>query len=458
MSRPAGRAEPPGPPALPLLGHAPAFLRDKLGFLTRSAASYGDVVRLRIGGRTYLLTHPDDIKHVLVSNSDNYEKTPRLTGARGRRFFGSGLVTAAGAAHLRQRRMLQPVFHRDVIGRFACVIAECTDAMLRRWTDGALVDVHDEMLDVTQRITARALFADESDAVLDRFRAAVSARRRFQEELLGSTLPFLDRLPTRTRREHARAHREIDRITTEGISRRRAAAAPGGDLLSMLVHARYDDGSGMSDDQIRDEVRTLSVAGYETIAEALTWSWYLLAGDSAAESAVWSEVDDAIPPDPRGAPGCDRMAGVVDLARLPWCRMVLAEVMRLYPPTWLFVRVAQRDDTLPSGVAVPAGTKIYLSQWVMHRNARWFADPDRFDPRRFTADAIATRPRFTYLPFGAGRRLCIGEEFAWMQGVSILASVARRFRLTLAAGQAVVPDPNVTLRPRGGLRMQIHRR
>jgi cytochrome P450 len=262
-------------------------------------------------------------------------------------------------------------------------------------------------------------------------------------------VPFVDRLPTRHRREYSRAHREIDRITTDGIARRRAEAAPSADLLSMLVHVRYDDGQGMSDDQIRDEVRTLAIAGYETIAEALTWAWYLLAGDGTAESAVWAEVDGA---------AVATASGIVDSGRLPWCRMVLAEAMRLYPPTWLFVRVAQRDDVLPSGASVAAGTKIYLSQWVMHRNPRYFPDPERFDPRRFTADAIAARPRYTYFPFGAGRRLCIGEEFAWMQGVSILAQVARRFRLALAPGQTVMPEPNVTLRARGGLRMRLTQR
>jgi cytochrome P450 len=451
MTRHTRDAKPHGPRALPLLGHAPAFLRDKLGFLARSAAEYGDVVRLQIGGPTYLLTNPDDIKHVLVSNSDNYEKTLRLRGARGRTFFGNGLVTAVGAAHLRQRRMLQPVFHREVIHRFATVIAECANAMLGGWSDGSLVDVHAEMLDVTQRITARALLGEEADSVLDRFRDAVFARRRYQEHLLGSPVPqpLLDRLPTRRQREYARAHREIDRITTAGIARRRAVAAPSGDLLSMLVHVRYDDGQGMSDDQIRDEVRTLAIAGYETIAEALTWAWYLLAGDSSAESAVWAEVDGE---------AAATVSGIVDYGRLPWCRMVMAESMRLYPPTWLFVRVAQRDDVLPSGASVAAGTKIYLSQWVMHRNPRYFPVPDRFDPRRFTADAIAARPRYTYFPFGAGRRLCIGEEFAWMQGVSILAQVARRFRLALAPGQTIVPEPNVTLRSRGGLRMRLSQR
>jgi cytochrome P450 len=206
----------------------------------------------------------------------------------------------------------------------------------------------------------------------------------------------------------------------------------------------------MSDELICDEVRTLSIGGYETIAEALTWAWYLLAGDADAEATVWTEVDSAAARDPVGT--------AVDLAKLPWCRMVLAETMRLYPPTWMFVRVAQRDDVLPSGASVPSGTKIYLSQWVMHRDARYFPDPDRFDPRRFTADAISARPRFTYFPFGAGRRLCIGEEFGWMQGVSILASVAQRFRLTLAPGQTIEPEPNVTLRPRGGMRMTVANR
>jgi cytochrome P450 len=203
----------------------------------------------------------------------------------------------------------------------------------------------------------------------------------------------------------------------------------------------------MSDEQISDEVRTLSLAGYETVAEALSWSWYLLAGATEAESAVWAEVD--------GVATGERGIGTAELARLPWCRMVLAEAMRLYPPTWLFVRVAQRDDVLPSGVFVAAGSKLNLSQWVMHRNPRYFADPDRFDPRRFAPEAIGSRPRFTYLPFGAGRRLCIGEEFAWMQGVSIMASVARRFRLVLPPGQSVEPEPNVTLRPHGGLPMRL---
>jgi cytochrome P450 len=447
---PVGGADAPGPPTLPLVGHAPAFLRDKLGFLSRCAADYGDVVKLDIGGLTYLVTHPDDVRHVLVSGSDNYEKTPRLTGERGRRFFGSGLVTAIGPAHLRQRRMLQPVFHRLVIERFATLITDSANAMLGRWTDGSVVDIHAEMLDVTQRITARALFGDEPEAELDRFRAAVSIRRRYQEYLLGSVLPFADRVPSRLRRDYARARAEMDGVIHSAVARRRVTAAPSGDLMSLLVHARYDDGSGMTDEQIGDEVRTLSIAGYETIAEALTWTWYLLAGCADAETALAVEARSAAPE--------DHAVGVTDVTTLPYTRMVLAEAMRLYPPTWMFVRVAQRDDVLPSGVLIAAGSKVYLSQWVMHRNPRWFPDPERFDPHRFTTDAVRSRPRLAYLPFGAGRRLCLGEDFAWMQGVLVLAAVARRFRLLLAPGQTIEPEPNVTLRPRGGLRMQLAHR
>lgn len=450
MTQAAGGADAPGPPALPLLGHAPAFLRDKLGFLTRCAAEYGDVVKLDIGGLTYLVTHPDDVRHVLVSGSDNYEKTPRLTGPRGRRFFGSGLVTAIGAAHLRQRRMLQPVFHRSVIDRFAMLIVDSADGMLAHWTDGAVIDVHEAMLDVTQRITARALLGEESDSEIDRFRAAVSVRRRYQEYLLGSVVPFADRVPARPQREYARARLEMDAIIDSAIARRRAVTAPSGDLLSMLVHTRYDDGTGMTDEQVGDEVRTLSIAGYETIAEALTWAWHLLAGAAEAETTLATEANTAASADPAG--------DVTDMTKLPYARMVLAEAMRLYPPTWMFVRVAQRDDVLPTGAFVAAGSKIYLSQWVMHRNPRWFPEPERFDPRRFTSDAIKARPRLAYLPFGAGRRLCLGEDFAWMQGVLMLATVARRFRLTLAPGQTVEPEPNVTLRPRGGLPMRVTRR
>jgi cytochrome P450 len=280
----------------------------------------------------------------------------------------------------------------------------------------------------------------------ERFGRAISTRRRYQELLLGSVLPFASLMPGGVGRDYARAQQDIDTIVRSAIARSRAESAQSGDLISMLTHATYEDGTGMDDEQILDEARTLTLAGYETMAEALTWTWYLLATAPAVASMLEAEL---------GTLGGGRARDVADLRRLTYTRMVLAESMRLYPPTWLFVRCARGDDVLPSGAHIPAGAKIYLSQWVMHRNPLYFPDPERFDPLRFTDEAIKARPRFTYLPFGTGRRLCIGEELAWMQGVLLIASIARRFRLELVPGHTVIAEPNVTLRPKGGMPMRL---
>ena len=406
-------------------------------------------MRLDIGGRTYLLSDPADIKHVLIVNADNYDRSPRIIGDRGRRFFGDGVVTMTGPEHLRQRRILQPLFHRAVIERFASAIVAETESMLDSWQGGGVIDVHQEMLEVTQRIIGRVLFGDEPQAELDRFARAISDRRRYQELYLGSVIPFIDRLPTRTRHDYRNADRLVDDIVGSGIRRRRAMASPSADILSMLVHATYEDGTGMSDTLIRDEARTLALAGYETLAEALTWTWFLLAQAPAEAQTVASEAS-SVP--------ADRRIDAADVPRLSHCRMVLAEAIRLYPPTWIFLRMAHEDDVLPSGIRVPAGTKIYLCPWVLHHDPRHFPDPERFDPARFSDGAARARPRLAYLPFGAGRRVCIGEDFAWMQGVLMIATISRRFRLELVPGQSIVPDPNVTLRPSGAIRMRTVRR
>jgi cytochrome P450 len=406
-------------------------------------------VRLDIGGRTYLLSDPVDIKHVLIANADNYDKSPRIIGNRARRFFGDGVVTKAGQEHLRQRRILAPLFHRAVVERFASVIVAQTEAMLDTWKDGGVIDVHQGMLDVTQRIIGRVLFGDEPKAQLDRFARAISDRRRYQELYLGSVIPFIDRLPTRTRRDYHNADRVVDEIVGAGIRRRRATASPSTDILSMLVQATYEDGTGMSDTLIRDETRTLALAGYETLAEALTWTWFLLSQAHAEEQAVANEASSVC---------AGRRIGAADVPDLPFCRMVLAEAIRLYPPAWLFLRMARQDDVLPSRIGVPAGTKIYLCPWVLHRDPRHFPDPGRFDPTRFSDAVARSRPRLAYLPFAAGRRACIGEDFAWMQGVLMIATIARRFSLELTPGQTIVPDPNVTLRPRGAVQMRTVRR
>ena len=205
----------------------------------------------------------------------------------------------------------------------------------------------------------------------------------------------------------------------------------------------------MTDEQICDEVRTIAVGGYETLAEALTWVWYLLARHPQAMASVLAEINEV-------SPGCD--ASPADSGNLVYCRMVLAEAMRLYPPAWLIVRVAKGADVLPSGPRIPEDSRIYLSQWVSHRNPLYFPEPERFDPARFDAESVRARPRLAYFPFGAGRRQCIGEELAWMEGLLIIATIARRYQFTLPPAARVIPQPNVTLRPKGGLKMIVSAR
>jgi cytochrome P450 len=437
----------PGPRGLPLAGNALSFLHDKLGFLSRSAAKYGEVVRLQLGGPTYLLSNPADIRHVLVANADNYEKTPRLIGPRAKRFFGIGVVTLTGAEHVRQRRLLHPAYHDEVMAHFGSCVASEMDGMMKTWPSHGLLDVNREMLGVTQRIITRVLFGDGSPSDNIAFERAIAIRRRYQEYLLENISPISQNWPTIRNRRHARADSEIDSITRNALLERRKR--PASDMLGMLAHAAYDDGSGMTDEQICDEVRTIAVGGYETLAEALTWLWYLLAQHPDAMDRVIAEIDSV-------SPSHDPSAS--DTARLVYCRMVLSEAMRLYPAAWLLVRVAKGADVLPSGARIPETSRIYVSQWVSHRNPRYFPEPDRFDPERFNAQSIRARPRLAYFPFGAGRRRCIGEDIAWTEGLMIIASIARRFRFTLSPDSAAVPRPSVTLRPRGGLEMIVSAR
>lgn len=436
-----------GPRGLPFAGSALSFLHDKLGFLSRAAADYGEVVRLELGMPTYLLTNPADIRHVLVGNAGNYEKTPRLIGQRARRFFGIGVVTTTGAEHVRQRRLLHPAFHDEVMSHFGSCIAAGLAEMFNSWKLDTTIDVNREMLTVTQRIITRVLFGESSQSNNLAFERAIAIRRRYQEYLLEKISPVTQDWPTLRNWRHARADQEIDSITRRGIAERRNA--PVSDMLGMLASATYDDGSHMSDEQICDEVRTIAVGGYETLAEALTWVWYLLAKHPAEMSKVLAEIESACP---------GRDPSPVDSAKLPYCRMVLAEAMRLYPPAWLIVRVAKGDDMLPGGARIPAFSRIYLSQWVSHRNPRYFPDPTRFDPSRFDEESVRSRPRLAYFPFGAGKRQCIGEEIAWMEGLLIIASIARRYRFTLPPSSSVSPNPSVTLRPKGGLMMKVSAR
>ncbi len=370
-----------GPAGYPFVGHLPGFLCDRLGFLSRCAAEHGDVVKLHIGEPTFLLNHPDDIKHVLVMNPDNYVKSPRMTSVSGKRLSGSGLLTSVGGAHLKQRRMMQPVFYRKTVESFSRVITAGTGDMLAQWSDGMELDFGHEIMALVQQNIVRTVLGSDADDMMPELLHAISIRRLYMEHVFFSPLP--EWVPTRIGWAYRKAMRRIDDVVCRAIQVRRAHALNDADMLSLLIRAKYDDGRGMTDQQVRDEAVTLFVTGYETIGEAITWTSFLLAQHSEVEAKFLTEVDKILG---------GRIPSAEDLPNLPYTAKILAESMRLYPPTWIFIRMALQEDKLPTGATIPAGAKLYLSPYVMQRNPRYFPAPDRFDPERFTETAKNERP------------------------------------------------------------------
>jgi cytochrome P450 len=448
------------PGSYPLLGHLPPFLADKLGFLRRAAAAGGEVVRLRLGGPTLLLLSARDIRHVLVGHAERYEKSSKLVGRAGQRLYGTGLMTLPGDAHLERRRMLQPVFRRQVIDQFAGVAVSAATELATGWEDGSEVDVDEAMAGAAERIMIEVLLGLEAKEQAAALGDAVRIRRRYIEQAFVSLLPAFMRRALPSSRAYYRARRRLDRVLYDRIAEERRRA---GDpemrtqtdsgrpdcLLSLLAAARDENGDPLTDSEIHDEAAILSVAGYETTGEWLAWTFHLLACHPDVDARLAAELDRTLG---------GRTPAADDVASLPYTSMVLAESLRLYPPSWIFLRVALEDDALPSGAVVARGTKLYLCPWVVHRLARYFPEPERFDPERFAAEARGTRPQQAYFPFGAGPRLCIGEALARMEAVLVTATIAARWRFEAVDVGDVVPVPGVTLRPRGGLRLRLQRR
>ncbi len=442
-SRTPGR-HPPGPQGYPLLGHLPGFLHDRIGFLSRCAAKYGDVVRLKLGEETYLLTAPDDVRHVLIVNADNYVKTPRLTSKRGKALSGSGLLTSVGPEHLRQRRLMQPSFNRRVVDTFARCIVEGVAERMAGWTVGRELDIWHEATLVTQRNIVKMALGNDADAVLPQLLADIAVRRRYMMHVFFSPLP--EWVPTPLGRAYRRATARIDALIASTIQARRDRPGAQDDLLSMLLAARYDDGTEMSDQLLHDEIVTLLVTGSETNAEALTWTCYLLGRHPHVAAEVRHEIDRVLG---------GRAPTAADCLNLAYTNMVLAESMRLYPPTWIFVRLARKADQLPTGAEIPAGAKIYLSQYLTHRHPRFFPDPERFIPERFSDEARKMLPPCAYFPFGAGARLCIGEHIARLESACALASIMQGVVLAPLTNQPIRPRPTMTLTPDRPVRMRV---
>lgn len=435
-----------------LLPHLSKIRKDTPGFLLECSRRYGDLVGFAVGGtKVFFINHPDWIRRVLQDNHHNYSKDTIQYNTLAT-ITGRGLLTSDGEEWLRHRRMEQPAFSRSRLAALDQVIAPALGAMLERWgrqPDDAVLDIDREMLAVTLEIVGQALFS--IDLRKDAPRLTQAVLTALDHVIYRAQNPFAppDWLPTPQNLSFRKALRQLDRAVYEILENRRRSGEQREDLLGMLMSARDDEGggSGLTDQQIRDEIITLLIAGHETVASALTWSWYLL----AQHPSVWEQMREEVSQFP-----CEGLPGYPDLERLPFTAAVFSEALRLYPPAWLITRRALGEDEL-NGHKIPAGSLIVISPYVVHRHPQFWEDAESFLPQRFLNGRERSIPRFAYIPFGGGPRLCIGNNFAMIEGVLILAGITQRYRLELAVESPVQVDPLVTLRPHHGLPMRLRK-
>lgn len=419
-----------------------------LDFFTTLARTYGDVSSYKMGGeQLFLVNEPQLIRDVLVTHNRNFTKSRGLE--RSKRLLGQGLLTSEGAMHLRQRRLMQPAFHRDRIAGYGDLMVGYTDRMWQAWGNGATVDIAREMNRLTLSIVGKTLFDVD---VAQQAAAVGEALTAVMESFWTMMLPFaevLERLPVPKLRRARMARARLDAIIYRMIADRRASGRDHGDLLSMLLTAQdEDEGGGMTDQQVRDEAMTIFLAGHETTANALTWTWFLLGNAPDVEATLHHELDRVLQ---------GRLPTVKDLASLSYVERVVTESMRLYPPAWIIGRRAIAEYQLGEYLAPPRSI-LLMSPYIMQRDPRFYADAERFDPDRWTPDFRAALPKFAYFPFGGGPRQCIGESFAWMELILLVATIAQQCRLRLVPGHPVVPQPLITLRAKHGMRMTIRTR
>jgi cytochrome P450 len=442
-----------GPRGHLLLGVLPEVRRDPLGFLMETVRRHGDVARYRLGTLTsFLVTHPDGVRHVLQDNVNNYTKD-HLAYMTARWVVGNGLLTSQGAFWLRQRRLAQPAFHRQRIAAMAGQMVRAASRMLEGWEPraarGEPVGMMAEMMQLTFRIVGEALFGTELGPQATRVSQAFTelseqiATRFRTFRLLPPVLPFGEDRVFRA------ARRTLDETVLHIISDRRRKNEDTGDLLSMFMLARDEEtGEQMDDRQLRDEILTMLIAGHETTATTLGWIWALLEQHPRAEARLHEELDAVLG---------GRLPTVEDVPRLTYTRMVVEEAMRLYPPAFIFSRKVVEDDVI-CGFRIPGGTCVDISPYVTHRHPSAWEQPEEFLPERFAPETAAQRPRYAYFPFSGGPRQCIGNSFALMEAQLIVATVAQRFRPRVVPGYQLTPEALITLRPGGGLPMHLERR
>ena len=444
MASPLGT--PHGPGALSLLGALPEFRKDPTGFLLQTAREYGDVSSFRLGfRRAYLVNRPDLIEEVLVHGTRYFMKSPILQRARS--LLGDGLLTSEGDFHLRQRKAIQPAFYRDRLASYAATMVECGERLNARWEDGAGIDIHEEMMRVTLSIVGLTLLGLDIEKDAPEIGEALTDVLATFDAMLSPFAALLTRMPLTPSAKRARAaSRFLDSTILRLIRQRRESGDKSEDLLGTLIHAA-EEGERMTDQQVRDQALTLMLAGHETTAVALTWTWYLLSQNPAVEERFRDELRSVI---------ADRAPTWDDVPNLIYTERVLAESMRLYPPAWSVARTARSQFRL-FNYLVPKKAICIMSPYVMHRHPRFWPNPEKFDPDRWTPEARERRPKFAYFPFGGGPRTCIGERFAWTEGILLLATIGRKWRLRHVPGQPVEVHPQITLRPRNGMPMRLER-
>jgi cytochrome P450 len=443
--------KPPGPRGHVLFGHARELQHDALNFYLRLARDFGDVARIRLLSNTaYVVSHPNGIRQVLQKNHLNYDRNV-ITYKPLRPFLGNGLSLSEGTLWRQQRRLMQPAFHRQRLANLATQMTTAADALLKRWerrtNQDEPLDIHEEMMRVTLCIAGMTLFgldlSDEHNPVGRAFQSMVQALADF----VFFPFPPLS-IPTPRNRRIQAALQTLNTLVRDLVCQRREQHIDTGDLLSMLLLARDEEGRGMDDQQLRDEIISLLFAGHETTATTLTWAWYLLSEHPESQRHLWEELDTILQ---------GEYPTVEQLSQLRYTRMVLDETLRLYPPAFALVRRARADDTI-CGYRIPARHEVWTNIYAVHRHPEYWEQPEVFDPERFSPEHQASGVNRAYFPFGGGPHLCIGNSFALLEGQLLLTMIAQRYQVQLVSGQRVEPVSMLTVRPRHGLLMFLKAR
>ena len=445
-----GNKLPPGPKGLPLFGLAFQFLRDPLETLRRLAREYGDIVCVPVVNQHRIfLNHPDYIEQVCIVQQAKFHKS-KLTKDVTQRLLGQGLLISEGDFWRRQRRLAQPAFHRSRVNEYGTTMVERAEVRMKEWRDGDVRDITQEMMAMTLDIAVRTLFGSTLQAEAEQVGDSLGYLMRYSLRKARSPIKIPENWPTPANRRATRETQFLDSLVYGIIKERQAEGTTNHhhDLLAMLMNAMDEDGTQMTPQQLRDESMTLFLAGHETTALTLSWAWYMLSENLAAEVRLHEELHGVL---------AGRAPELGDFERLPYLRAVVSETLRLYPAAYIVARTSVAPCAI-AGYDFPADTTMIMAQWVMHRDPRYFDDPEVFRPERWLNGLENRLPAGAYFPFGDGPRRCIGQGFALLESALVLATIAQKYRFKLIPGHRVIPEPLVTLRAKHGIRMTFHAR